>query len=530
VFIFINMKSSIRNKILNLNVSGLLLCALFVGGFGIICANNFVKENARERLELISQRESTRITAQFENVEQYVKTLTYVVLDGLDSFDILVDSSTQEQFTRQNLNFMRATIRNVSNAVAVYLRYNPLFTPPTSGVFMAKTSKKSGIQKQVPTDFSKYEPEDIEHVGWYYVPIRSGKPLWMDPYENKNIDVYMISYVVPLFKFGKEVGVVGVDVDFNYLIQKISEIKLFETGFAYLERNDGKIAYHPNLAVGSVAPESGDVVLEKTLLPNGMRLVLQVPKSEINKTRDVLIIKIVSFSLFILALFILISFRIARSITRPLSTLNAAAKQMTAGFLDVKFDTDSPDEIGELGKSFASARDYMKGYLDYVKGVAFKDALTSVRNRSAFDSYMKDLQKKVDQYVITEYGLVMFDVNYLKRVNDNYGHEKGNKLLINACQIICHVFEHSPVFRVGGDEFVAVLQYEDYRNRESLLKELTKRMKDSQVQNDNPWERISIAFGMTEFNSIAKENYMDVLKRADQFMYEQKRLTESSRS
>ena len=44
-----------------------------------------------------------------------------------------------------------------------------------------------------PTDFTMYEPDDLEHVGWYYIPVNNGKPTWMEPYLNSNINVYMVS-------------------------------------------------------------------------------------------------------------------------------------------------------------------------------------------------------------------------------------------------------------------------------------------------------------------------------------------------
>jgi GGDEF domain-containing protein len=54
----------------------------------------------------------------------------------------------------------------------------------------------------------------------------------------------------------------------------------------------------------------------------------------------------------------------------------------------------------------------------------------------------------------------MFDLNDLKHINDRYGHERGDEYIVNCCRLICQVFKHSPVFRIGGDEFVALLRGE----------------------------------------------------------------------
>ena len=106
---------------------------------------------------------------------------------------------------------------NTEGALAVYVRYNPDFTPPTSGLFWSKTALNGSFQQLVPTDFSNYNPMDVERVGWYYIPVKTGKPTWMSPYLNQNINVRMISYVIPLYKNNATVGVVGMDIDFASL-------------------------------------------------------------------------------------------------------------------------------------------------------------------------------------------------------------------------------------------------------------------------------------------------------------------------
>lgn len=512
------MKKSIQAKIVTLIVSGLLFCTILVGGISIFCVNGLIKDNSEKYLESISEKETVRISASLENIEQYVKMLTYTVLEGLDSVAILKSDSSREAYTSMNFEFMNATIKNTSGAIAVYLRFNPSFTPPTSGIFMAKTTKNGGIEKLTPTDFSKFAPTDVEHVGWYYVPINTGKPLWMEPYENKNIDIYMISYVVPLFKFGEEIGVVGVDIDFDYLTKEISQIKAFKNGYAFLENSNGQIAYHPTIPKGKTFQQSSDIHVIRTKLPNGMYLVLAIPVEEIYAERNKLIFDMAAFTLLILIVFVLVSMIIAKSITTPLRTLTYAANKMTAGNMEVSFDITSKDEVGELAKSFAAAQNYMREYLGYIKGVAYKDSLTGVRNKTSYDNFAKDLQEKIAKHEVNEFGLAVFDVNGLKTVNDNYGHDHGNMLLINCCRLICKVFDHSPVFRIGGDEFVVVLQFSDYENREELMIQFQQKIGESATNADTPWENLSIACGLAIFEGPL-DKVEAVFKRADEAMY-----------
>lgn len=522
------MKRSIRDKILALNVSALLLCTILIGGVALFYTNSFIESNTSVHLKDITEKEAARIASSFESIEQYVKTLNYVVLENIESESVLTNDSSREIHTQENLNFIHSTIKNVSGAVAVYLRYNPKLTPPTSGIFMAKTDKDHEIQKQTPTDFSKYDPDDVEHVGWYYIPVKSGKSLWMDPYENKNVDIYMISYVVPLFKFNKEIGVIGVDIDFGYLTSKIADIHPFQSGYAYLEYADGKVAYHPHLKMGETFTDTIGYKLARAPLPNGMNLVMMTSEKELNAAKEGLATRISGFALVVVALFALLSVVSARSITRPLIKLTKAAHKMTAGDLNVSFDTDCKDEIGELSKSFSAAQAYIKKYLDHVQGVAYRDSLTNVRNKTAYDKFMHDFANKLERGEVKHFGIVALDVNNLKKVNDNFGHDRGNELLQNACNLVCKTFVHSPVFRVGGDEFIVVLVNNDYENRENLLTLLKVNMAQSEIFSNDPWEQISIAAGLADY-IVGEDTISDVEKRADSAMYKNKKEMKAER-
>ena len=71
-----------------------------------------------------------------------------------------------------------------------------------------------------------------------------------------------------------------------------------------------------------------------------------------------------------------------------------------------------------------------------------------------------------------QFGIVMFDLNNLKMINDKFGHEAGDSYIVKNCKMICTTFKHSPIVRIGGDEFVAILTGKDLLNAEKLLKEM----------------------------------------------------------
>ena len=149
---------------------------------------------------LLCNERAQNIDALLSRIEQSVDTLANYSMEELEDVDrFKTDSSYVDEYTEYIQNVAVNAANNTEGALAVYIRYNPEFSESTSGLFWSKTALDGSFQELTPTDFSSYNPDDIEHVGWYYVPVKSGKATWMAPYMNKNINVQMISYVVPLY-------------------------------------------------------------------------------------------------------------------------------------------------------------------------------------------------------------------------------------------------------------------------------------------------------------------------------------------
>ena len=111
--------------------------------------------------------------------------------------------------------------------------------------------------------------------------------------------------------------------------------------------------------------------------------------------------------------------------------------------------------------------------------------------------------------------MILLDVNDLKIVNDTQGHNAGDQLLRAACKIICDTFKHSPVFRIGGDEFAVISQGSDYAHIEELVGQMNAHNEQA-MQNNG----VVIACGMAKREG--GEKVAPVFERADQKMYENK--------
>ncbi len=121
-----------------------------------------------------------------------------------------------------------------------------------------------------------------------------------------------------------------------------------------------------------------------------------------------------------------------------------------------------------------------------------------------------------------EFAVVLCDLNNLKYINDNFGHEQGDEYIVNSCRLICNVFKRSAVYRIGGDEFAIILVGDDYHARYSLLKKFSSQMSKLLKEDLPPCQKVSIASGLADFDPEQDTSVTSVLNRADRRMYANK--------
>ena len=158
-----------------------------------------------------------------------------------------------------------------------------------------------------------------------------------------------------------------------------------------------------------------------------------------------------------------------------------------------------------------------KRELGSAKHMAYTDSLTGVKNKHAYVEMEKQVDQRIADGDIKEFGVIVFDLNGLKNVNDTKGHEAGDEYIRDACLLICRQFKHSPVFRIGGDEFVAYLEGDDYKNRKILLAAF-----ETQIEENQHAGKAVIASGLAVFRPGRDNSYRRVFERADQRMYDRK--------
>ena len=168
-------------------------------------------------------------------------------------------------------------------------------------------------------------------------------------------------------------------------------------------------------------------------------------------------------------------------------------------------------------------RDLRVGVLtDRLLELTETDALTHVKNRTAYKSRIERIQNGIRTEEEFAFAVAVFDINNLKKINDGLGHEAGDEYIVNCCRLICNVFKKSAVYRIGGDEFAVILENDDYKNRDSLLDTMKGIMEESKYIKEAETEKISIASGLAAFDRTRDCQFADVFNRADALMYENK--------
>ena len=170
-------------------------------------------------------------------------------------------------------------------------------------------------------------------------------------------------------------------------------------------------------------------------------------------------------------------------------------------------------------------RHIMMETINIEKDISNHDSLTKVLSRISYDNKIKDLDRKIREDPISvRFAICECDLNNLKIINDTFGHDKGDQYIINCCKAICDIFKHSPVYRIGGDEFVAILQSDDYDNLDKI-KEAFNKFAINEIKSEGTlFDKRSFSAGFAVYDNNRDRCFNDVMKRADVEMYHNKQM------
>lgn len=534
-------RNSIQGKINFLIISTILMLFVFMVGINLIVIRKYTARSSEIMMKKTCTAQALQLNSQLKLVEQSVRNI-YDISERLrPTLDELKVRAKTDDFI-QNFQHLAITIAdNTDGAVAVYYRINPeLNASGTQGFFFVKSPYTGTFQETHATDILKYDESDVQHVGWYYIPVQMGKPVWMNPYYNANINVLMISYVVPIYDNSRLIGVVGMDVDFERLISITENVNIYKSSGAVLcNFPDGEIYFNRCNAFGKNMPAEVLDVLQKSetsdsivpynngrdlygfhfeTLDDGRKLLVYAKMKDINSQSAYSIVTSIIILICVAIFDLALAMRLSRRMTNSIRGIIKAARDYARGNWETTVECSSNDELKELSDSISIMASKTRDYISYINDMARKDALTGLRNKTDYLLYIE----KINSEYIKEnrpFSVVVFDVNDLKKTNDNLGHEHGDELIVAASKFICRTFAHSPIFRVGGDEFVCIIDSGDFDDKENLLASFKKQMECAKVSKY--WKDVCIACGMASYNEDGL-SFDEVFKVADRRMYENK--------
>lgn len=512
---------SIKTKLLTLTSTAIFFTAFLLGGMAIWHLTKVSNMNSTNALQLACEKEKDKLDSSLGNIRYAVDSMKDVLLSSIGDVQTFArDTAYREKLTREFEELFYTIAYHTSSAVSYYVRYNSeLINDGPKGFLWTKRSRFASFSEMQLTDISKYESSDIEHVGWYYIPVMNGKATWMKPYHNKNMNIYMVSYVVPLYIRGKLLGIVGMDADFSIIIDEISNMNLYEGGFAYITDEQNKIIYHKDYVLGTENIKKRRELQEvSSTMSNGWNVVVAVPKQNLYADRNHLLIISIGLALFIVILFILITTRFTNKIITPLIELTRATERIAEGEYDVHIGSTTDDEIGVLIETFRQTLHYLPEYL-------YQDKLTGLRNPNAYKRMSGHYGERIKKSHNIHFAVVVIDVHNFSQTNEKYGEEIANQMLIHAAKFICRIFAHSPVFRIDTDRFVVILENSDFDRRIALLEQM-----DGEILTMTMAEKvfdIPLAHGISDFEPDSDNSYADVYGRANEALAKNKEILQN---
>ena len=398
---------SIKAKIVALVTAFTIVTVLAVGAISFLNANSIIDGDSADIINRSCHMTAEEINSYLIRVEQSVDTLADYALDNLDDFEAFSSSDQYvDEYTELIAPVLLAAAQHTEGAISVYIRYSPDLAYPTSGMFYMRNNLNSPYEVVPNTDFSIYDKDDLNHVGWYYIPVNNGAPIWMSPYLNENVNIYMISYVVPLFVNGQNLGILGMDIDFSLLQDtadaNISDMVYEGASSFIIENGSNQILHSSEFDFGTMLEEIGtdgdisailgavnsgrdgdgstlydmsynkkDHAAAYRIMRNGMKLIISVPYSSLNSSTDSLSLAIGISSLIIVVLAVVIAYLIASSITAPITSLNEVVKRISGGELGAKIETtSSKDEVGDLSRNFSVMVTRLNDYTNYISEIS----------------------------------------------------------------------------------------------------------------------------------------------------------------
>lgn len=518
--------SSIRSRIIAITTGAILTTVAVVIAAAALTVQRENDRRSVEMMNLIADDTGKSIEKYLDSIEQSLDTMANLADDSLDSM-LLIECGaagshrvppserTPEQNERLDAYLAEycAELQPVMHSIAdrsygvitYYYCINPEVSGNEHGFFWSKAGKTGFVERE-PLDAAKLDPEDSEHTTWYFTPVKRGRPSWVGPYTADLPDERQIcSYIIPVYDSGTMIGIIGLDISVDTFASQLEDVRVYDTGFACLFDDDGRVIYHPDYQTGE-RPESygkafseeqlkqrsnGDELIRYTAggktrqmsyttLTSGMVLAITAPTREINASwRHMILILLITIAVIIAFFATLVAYAVGR-ITRPVSELTIASQRLAAGDYGVDLNYDRDDEIGTLYGAFTQMRDRIRRYIGDLNHRINTDALTDLPNLRYFFGLAEKERERLKKDG-KEAVMLYFNLIGIRYYNRQYGFEEGDSLLVGFADILREQFGEECVCHLADDHFAAVAAEEGIEKKADAVIEKSRSLNDGKT-------------------------------------------------
>lgn len=420
------MKKISYRIILAIAVCSLLISAS-IGIISMMTGTKIIGNQARETLKSQAENIANKIDDQFLHLQAQAEGLAGIVASTIKLQDIKDNPDYMKQYIDSIKPTAKYFAKNGEININTYVFFNPDYSRDGMVDYLFLINKDGND-----FNFDSYDVavQDMkskkDEYGWYYAPADAKKGVWSDPYMDTFLNIKLLTYSTPIIVDGNVAGVVGMDIQFDKLDKMVKDIKIYDTGYAFMMNSNYNYLVHPSLTLkdnlktlsnGIYLPAAREMdkspsgiaelnfnnvnkIMGFSHLSNGFIITVTVPESEIlkdmNNLSSLITILIIAGALLASAVAFLLGHRIAR----PLLILTSLFNKAETGDLTIRSTIKSKDETGQLSRAFNSMLDKISALIGEAKDLSIN--VTSASREMMVSS--NEVSKVADQiaYVIQD--------------------------------------------------------------------------------------------------------------------------------
>lgn len=551
-------RSSLQNYFIGMILGTTILLTGIMGLLNLRFINVYSTRLANMGLNLETQKTAANLNKPLLQVSDAVNFMASIMRQHYDRPDQIRDPQLRQAVDQRLYKRFVTAVNTIPEVSGFYIHYNENLTGEPRGFWYRKAENSGDFHPEPITNVEQAKKGQTVPIQWYTAPKEQQQAMWIPPYKPNHTDIWMVSYVKPVYLRHQFIGVVGINISMSTLISMVQKVSVYDSGYGALLSPTGRVYAHPDvniltdddatiqdlgLQIDTIQLhhyDSGDKTIPViykgqkkkiafTTLENGMKLGVSAPDDEIYAAQRQAIFRF----LFLIVLFGIgtsaLAIHLTRRVLAPLKDINLAARRMGRGNYDTLVEKRYDDEIGQLADDMNATMGQMKDMVHELRRQAHYDKLTGVKNTSAFEEKLLQLDQQIQDGSCPPFSLVLVDMNELKTINDTYGHEKGNLAIQAMVKTICDLYKHSPVYRIGGDEFLVVVQNDDFDNQDTIWRQLVPYLRHRTRNFNEPWLERSFSAGRSQYRPGVDKSCKEVFRRADAAMYKVKKAIEQDR-